>query len=564
MTCAIWFLRTAFLVAGCGSDPGPGGDPDAGGDSDTDSDADVAPILPACEETEPAGVENLEPVASTLVGTVESAVPRTDDPDDRTSPSSEDGEREYAALGMGEYSRGAGLERVRRTDLGDGAPTARRSIAYFVHMADFQLADDESPNRLAVLDNTLITSGLRPQEAYLPRAVSAMNRTLARIEPAGHPYDFGIVTGDCADSSQHNELQWVMQIMDGAAGVNTDSGEDDDPTPGPDNDPKDPFDAAAFPGPWYYVPGNHDVLVLGNAVPGEDQRASAIGSETSGGTRDYRIRWAEPVTGEIPPDPDRRIVDRDEIVEELTLGPSTPGPAGHGYEAGVDTSLGANYAADVVPGLLRVLTLDTNDRTGGAEGIVLQETVDGFLVPELERAADDGVLVMLASHHATSSMDTAEGLIGDPIPEALEPADVEALVATYPQVVAWLVGHSHDNRVRAIAGADADHPGYWEIMTSAMADWPLQSRVVEVVDNGDGTLSIFATTVDFDEGSCLERRFRRLALMDWACGWVDDWSSAPEDNNVELLRAVPATATAAVAAADGSDRIESDTTLRGK
>jgi hypothetical protein len=161
-------------------------------------------------------------------------------------------------------------------------------------------------------------------------------------------------------------------------------------------------------------------------------------------------------------------------------------------------------------------------------------------------------------------MDTSEGLIGDPLPGALEPADVEALVASYPQVIGWLVGHSHDNRIRPIAGADADHPGYWEIMTSAMADWPLQSRIVEIVDNGDGTLSIFATTVDFDEASCLERRFRRLALMDWASGWVDDWSSAPEDNDVELLIRLPATAAAAVAAAEGSDRIESETTLRGE
>ena len=88
--------------------------------------------------------------------------------------------------------------------------------------------------------------------------------------------------------------------------------------------------------------------------------------------------------------------------------------------------------------------------------------------------------------------------------------ELEQIVAGYENVIAWLVGHSHANRVRAVAGADADHPGYWEIMTSAMADYPGQARVIELVDNGDGTLSILATLIDFDEESCAERRYRRL------------------------------------------------------
>ena len=34
---------------------------------------------------------------------------------------------------------------------------------------------------------------------------------------------------------------------------------------------------------------------------------------------------------------------------------------------------------------------------------------------------------------------------------------------------------------------------WWEINTSAIADWPEQSRLIELMDNGDGTLSIFGT-----------------------------------------------------------------------
>src|SRR5690606_5499 len=94
---------------------------------------------------------------------------------------------------------------------------------------------------------------------------------------------------------QANELEWVIEVMNGTPGLETDSGEDDDPVPGPDNDPKDPFDPTAFPAPWLYVPGNHDVLVVGINLPTESFMMEAIGTDPSRGTRDYR-EWYAPVT----------------------------------------------------------------------------------------------------------------------------------------------------------------------------------------------------------------------------------------------------------------------------
>lgn len=241
-----------------------------------------------------------------------------------------------------------------------------------------------------------------------------------------------------------------------------------------------------------------------------------------------------------------------------------PGPVGHGYPAAADVSLGANYVYDAIPGLLRIVALDTSDLTGGSEGLVLRATVDGFLVPALEQAELDGVLVMLASHHATTSIDVFPGQLGTtPLPDAVPPAELETLIAGYANVIAWLVGHSHDNRIRPIAGPDAAHPGYWEIMTSAIADWPGQSRVIELVDNGNGTLSIYGTLVDFDTDTCMERRYRRLLTMEWSAAWSDPVHLEPEHRNVELVRAIPATAATAVSEAAEGDRIESETTLRG-
>lgn len=176
------------------------------------------------------------------------------------------------------------------------------------------------------------------------------------------------------------------------------------------------------------------------------------------------------------------------------------------------------------------------------------------------------MLVILSSHHSTTSIDRFEGQLGSTeVEDALSAEELEALVASRAEVIAWLVGHTHDNRVRAVPGPDAARPGYWEIMTSAIADYPAQARTIELVDNADGTLSIFATVLDYDTDDCFERRFRALMQMEWVAAWVDDVSRDPEDQNVELVRAVPTSASAAVAAASasGDARIESVTTLMG-
>ncbi|MFK7984458.1 MAG: hypothetical protein AB8I08_00375 [Sandaracinaceae bacterium] len=551
-------LLCSMLGGACDEDPPPldVGPPDAGP-------TDAGPLFPTCESTEPGAL--LPPTRSTLLSTVAHAERLT--AAGPFNPATERGESRYHTMGLDSVSEGPGVDRVLRDDLGGAVPptTGRRSLAWFVHYADFQLVDDESPTRLAVADTPAIPSGLRAQEAYLPRALSAMNRTLSELERDERPFDFGIITGDCADSGQANELEWVLAAMNGTPGLNFDSGEDDDPVPGPDNDPKDPFDPVAFPAPWLYVPGNHDVLVTGIALQTEDAMAAALGTRARNGTRDYRQRYAAVTQGEVPADPMRRLVDRSEIVQRLLDDVGDPGPVGHGYAPSPDLSAGANYAYDAVPGVLRVLGLDTNDDTGGSNGLVHRATVDAFLVPELERAATDGVLVVLASHHATSSIDVFRSQLGtEVVPDAVPPEELEQIVAGHPEVIAWLVGHSHDNRIRAVPDESGDHPGYWEIMAPALMDYPGQARLIELVDNADGTLSIFATNVDYRETGCLEQRFRRLMVMEYTSAWTDHVNEDPRHVNVEMLRAIPTSATESLAGAVGSPRIESQTTLRGE
>ncbi len=572
---------------GCNSDPAPATDASAPGDLGDAArvedrgtavvDVPAAPVdahggllLPTCESTEGSAMDP-DAVASTLLGTVAPMATRVMTPDLRLAmnPVYETGETAYRAMGFDRWTRGPGNERMRRLDLGgpSSAPASgRKSIAWFVTFSDAQLADDESPNRYGMLDSPAASGAIRAQEAYLPRAMSAMNRSLGNLTRGGRAFQFGVVAGDCADSAQHNELQWFMDVMNGAAGVKTDSGSVDDPVPGPGNDPKDPFDAVAFPAPWYFVPGNHDVMVVGTTAPTDAQRANALGRSSSFGTRDYTQWYAPPRRGGgFTADPGRALLDRAAIVSTLRTGPATPGPVGHGYPMNPDVSQGAHWVADVVPGVVRMIAVDTSDFTGGSPGMMHRAVFDGWFRDALEGAARDGVLAIVASHHPTTSIDRLAEEAGAEIADAVSAAEIEARVASYPNVIAWIVGHEHDVRVRSVRGADAAHPGYWEIQSGSLADWPNQSRALEIVDNGDGSLSIFATMLDFAPATCMERRFRRLAMMEYLSAWDHSHVGTALDRNLELVIPMPPAAMAHVATASmtAPSRIESETTLRG-
>jgi hypothetical protein len=74
--------------------------------------------------------------------------------------------------------------------------------------------------------------------------------------------------------------------------------------------------------------------------------------------------------------------------------------------------------------------------------------------------------------------------------------DVEKLFNANPNVVAYLSGHTHVNRVRPCATRCTGKGNWWSIETVSSDDWPQQQRLVEAMDNHDGTLSLLGTMLD--------------------------------------------------------------------
>ncbi|HEX8206967.1 MAG TPA: hypothetical protein VF587_12980 [Solirubrobacteraceae bacterium] len=136
--------------------------------------------------------------------------------------------------------------------------------------------------------------------------------------------------------------------------------------------------------------------------------------------------------------------------------------------------------------------------------------------------------------------------------------DLRDLLLKYPHVIAYVAGHTHENKVLPFA-APSGGTGFWEVNTSAEIDYPQQQRLVEVFDNVDGTLSLFGTVLDAaspiatpadTEDPAVTAGFstETLGSLSRAFGFNDLQASraappetpfgaegAPEDRNVELI-----------------------------
>lgn len=466
---------------------------------------------------------------------------------------------------LGKFTKVSGTGFTVRDDLAPKPDPAarRRSLTTFVHLSDPHITDEESPMRMGTFDNRAAPGSLRPQDMYTERVLDDMVRTINWFGRE-RPFEFTIVTGDITDTGQENELKNAVDAILGGP-LNPDSGADDDPVPGENNDPQDPFVAMGLSvGKPRFVLGNHDLLVLGVWPITAKSDAAAAATLAEGGTRDGTTFE---VVRNVVADPSRRLLQHRGFIDFLFTYPKRE--IGLGLDTVARSESKGYYTFDFEGGVpIRVLVMDTAHRLYGytkesptadySDGVLDKPQVDNWLKPQLERAKNEGRMVILASHHQSGQLSDE----GDPARYVGGEA-LRTLLLGYDNVILHLVGHGHQNRVwlhKTEAGK-----GYWEVEASSLIDHPQQGRFWEFIDNGDGTMSMVSVVVDhFGEPGSLSYRSRELALLDHQSGWGGTYTAADAEGNVELLVPVPAAARTALAAARATSKLEHTGTWAGR
>src|SRR3954452_21118418 len=299
-----------------------------------------------------------------------------------------------------------------------------------------------------------------------------------------------------------------------------------------------PFQAAGLDVPSYVAFGNHDGLVQGNQAANASFEEVATGCMkpmegalgSFGGLGDLSpaslqsLLLSNPTAVSlVPPDPRRRYVSKAQFKQVFEEGSQADGDGFGDVEPAQEAASNgaAGYYSFVPTPGLRMVALDTVCG-GGVTGPCADGNVDDpqyrWLQGVLEKAAAADQLVVIFSHHAIPSLtanvpdEAAPPCTGpdshghdanpgcDVDPRLSTPIhlgdDMVALLHRYPNVIAWVAGHSHVNDVTPYPDPSGNGHGFWSIRVAAEADWPQQARLLQLFDNRDGTLSLFGTIVD--------------------------------------------------------------------
>ena len=428
----------------------------------------------------------------------------------------------------------------------------------------------------------------------------------------GARIDFTMCTGDNIDNKQLNETRWYIDTMDGKfvtpnsgarnayEGVMLHSWADQeywqpDPTapssadkykreygfpdyPGLLERSIEGFQATGMRAPWYQVFGNHDGLIQGNAPKNPAFDAIVTGPlkvTTLPGVdpcdafdiiRNHPTTFLAAPAHVVTADKSRAFVSHARYIAEHFRSPSSPGPVGHGFTTENLEKDTGYYVVDTHPGF-RLIALDTLNPGGYSEGSIgdlqfkwlsarLTEVSSRYLDTNGNQVTtrNKDKLIILFSHHGLRSLTTQ---FVNPSPDVQNDFDtsdlprhmtddVQALVQRFPNVIAWVNGHTHNNVITPRPGPAG---GFWDIGTAAHVDWNTQSRLIEIVDNGDGTLSIFCTM--FDHAAPLSPSSRAPSVLQLASISRELQANDPQkgfnwhgpgtlqDRNVELVIKAP-------------------------
>ncbi len=269
--------------------------------------------------------------------------------------------------------------------------------------------------------------------------------------------------------------------------------------------------------PWYVAFGNHDGYVRGTVPFGTG------------------VNEISQLTGR------HYMLQQHEFIDEFFQTQAVPGPVGHGFNltepARRDDANGRNdgyYAFDAGAGKFRMIVLNTiidgtdprlptdlvRNPFALSDG-TLDAAQFAWLKAELAAAHEHKQLVLAFSHHPDLTF--AEfGMFAPLVPIEVTAAQLNAELASWPNLIAWVAGHTHMHRIRAFKvenGSGSNDSittpveckgpgacrGFWQIETASLIDHPQEQRLLEIFDNGNGTGTI--------RGPVLTHNFTRSKIL---------------------------------------------------
>jgi metallophosphoesterase (TIGR03768 family) len=466
----------------------------------------------------------------------------------------------YAELGYGawevapgtNYSLDAGNPRPydKRVELAPGhtdVTSAARLLSFFT-VSDVHLSDKESPAMLTYAGSSAgYGANIALETYYTPAALATTQVLDAAIQTVNAlhkktPFDFGISLGDEANATQHNELRWFIDVLDGKV-ITPSSGAH---LGAATIDYQKPFKAAGLDKaiPWYQAIGNHDQFWLGGYENDKSLQAH-IGNTVFNMSMDDTLSMLERVNttgyymgvvdGTTPygdiikagPEEDFAVpptVAADENRRSLATATSptlngmreffntTSKPVGHGFtQANLDADF-ACYSFEPKSDLpLKVIVLDDTWKKANSqqEGDSPPDYAAGYLDPtrkawlksELDEGQNSSKLMIIAAHIPLLpqwSITDSETIDKDY--QVLNDSELLSELHSYPNLILWIAGHRHVNVVTPqpydpTVATQGPENSFWEVETCSLRDFPQQFRTFDIRRNTDNTISIFVTNV---------------------------------------------------------------------